>query len=104
MKARFSELPQEVVIINDGNIVYCQIALNAVEVVVEDPESGTTRREWEVDFNDFSCSRFDIDINDVRENPRGYLDYHPGAVTENETRLRDIETALAELGEIIGEM
>lgn len=68
----------------------------------EDPETGTTRTEWECDFNSFCCSRLEIDTEDVTENPEDYLDFQPESVSDAEQRLRDIEGAIAELGELIG--
>lgn len=102
MRERFTTEPQKVSIITDGNTVYCQIALNAEEIDVPDIESETTHTEWECDFNSFHCSRFDIDIEDVRLNPEMYIDFKPESVSDAEQRLRDIENALAELGDIIG--
>lgn len=102
MKARFETRPQEVEITMDGNTVYCQIALNAQEVEVKDPETEETHKEWECDLNTFYGHRYDIDTDDVRDNPEKYIDFKIESVSGSEQRLRDIETALAELGEIIG--
>ena len=67
-----------------------------------DPETQEVHMEWECDFNSFYGSKFDIDTDDVEENPEDYLDFKPKVVPGTEQRLRDIENALAELGEIIG--
>lgn len=102
MKARFTEIPQRVVITTDGNTVYCQIALNIEEVEIEDPQTHETKIEYECDFNSFYGSSFLIDVDDVEENPEDYIDFKPEDVSEYEQRIRDIEDALAELGEIMG--
>lgn len=69
---------------------------------VEDPQTGETHKEWEVDWNEFYGSKFNINTDDVRENPEDYIDFRLEQITEAEQRIRDIENALAELGEIIG--
>lgn len=102
MKARFTIKPNPVTLAIDGNIVYCQIALNAQEVTVKDPQTGESYKEWEADWNEFKGSRSDIDTDDVMAYPDNYLDFHIEPITESEQRMRDIEDALVELGEIIG--
>ena len=102
MKARFLTEPNPVTLVTDGNTVYCQIALNPTEVMVIDPETEETHTEWECDYNDWHCSKRQIDVDDVQAHPEDYLDYKPVDVPETEQRLRDIEDAIAELGEIIG--
>lgn len=69
---------------------------------MEDPQTGETHKEWEVDWNEFYGSKFNINTDDVRENPEDYIDFRLEPITEAEQRIRDIENALAELGEIIG--
>jgi hypothetical protein len=67
-----------------------------------DPETQETHIEWECDFNSFYDAVFNLDVEDIQENPEDYIDFQPESVSGSEQRLRDIENALAELGEIIG--
>ena len=102
MKARFTEKPEQLVTYADGSTIYYQIALNPQEVEVEDPETGETHKEFECDFNSFFAPDYVLDPADVEADPSKYLDYKPEEVSDSEQRLRDIETAITELGTIIG--
>ena len=102
MKARFTEKPEQLVTYADGSTIYYQIALNPQEVEVKDPETEETHKEFECDFNAFFAEDYILDPEDVRADPSQYLDYKPEEVSGSEQRLRDIETAITELGEIIG--
>ena len=102
MKARFTEKPEQLVTYADGSTIYYQIALNPQEVEVKDPETGETHKEFECDFNAFSAPGYLLDPADVETDPSKYLDYQPEEVSDSEQRLRDIESAITELGEIIG--
>ena len=102
MKARFTEKPQELTRYADGSTIYYQIALNPQEVEVEDPETGETHKEFECDFNSFFAPDYVLNPADVEADPASYLDYTPEEVSDSEQRLRDIETAITELGTIIG--
>ena len=62
--------------------------------VYEDKEQAIEQAMWNADS--------DLDTDDVRDNPEKYIDFKIESVSDSEQRLRDIETALAELGEIIG--
>ena len=72
------------------------------EVEVTDPQTQETHTEYECDWNDFYCPAFEIDTDDVVENPGDYIDYKPENVDGAEKRLRDIEDALVELVALIG--
>ena len=102
MRARFKTRPETVAITRDGNMLYCQIAVNPEEIEVRDPETGEKRTEIECDYNSFCVPSLLIDEEAVRADPESFIDYIPENVTDSEQRLRDIENALAELGEIIG--
>lgn len=69
---------------------------------MKDHETGETHVEWEADWNEFKGNRMDIDADNVMAHPDNYLDFHIEPITESEQRMRDIENALVELGEIIG--
>ena len=102
MKARFTEKPEQLVTYADGSTIYYQIALNPQEVEVKDPETEETHKEFECDFNSFFTEDYILDPAEVEADPSKYLDYKPEEVSGSEQRLRDIETAITELGEIIG--
>ena len=102
MKARFTEIPKELTTYVDGSIVYYQIALNPQKVEENDPETDQTRTEYECDFNSFFTEDYILDPAEVEADPSKYLDYKPEEVSDSEQRLRDIETAITELGTIIG--
>ena len=102
MKARFTEIPKELTTYVDGSTVYYQIAINPHKVETRDPETGETHKEFECDFNAFSAPGYLLDPADVETDPSKYLDYQPEEVSDSEQRLRDIESAITELGEIIG--
>ena len=102
MKARFTEKPEQLVIYADGSTIYYQIALNPSKVNVTDPQTKETHTEYECDFNAFSAPGYLLDPADVETDPSKYLDYQPEEVSDSEQRLRDIESAITELGEIIG--
>ena len=102
MKARFTEKPEQLVTYADGSTIYYQIALNPQEVEVKDPETEETHKEFECDFNSFFTEDYILDPAEVEADPASYLDYTPEEVSDSEQRLRDIETAITELGTIIG--
>ena len=102
MKARFTEKPQELTRYADGSTIYYQIALNPQEVEVKDPETEETHKEFECDFNSFFTEDYILDPAEVEADPSKHLDYKPEEVSDSEQRLRDIETAITELGTIIG--
>ena len=102
MKARFTEIPKELTTYVDGSTIYYQIALNSQEVEVKDPETEETHKEFECDFNSFFTEDYILDPAEVEADPSQYLDYKPEEVSGSEQRLRDIETAITELGTIIG--
>ena len=102
MKARFTEIPKELTTYADGSTIYYQIALNPREVEVKDPETEETHKEFECDFNSFFAPDYVLNPADVEADPASYLDYTPEEVSDSEQRLRDIETAITELGTIIG--
>ena len=102
MQARFTEIPKELTTYVDGSTIYYQIALNPQEVEVKDPETGETHKEFECDFNSFFAPDYVLNPADVEADPASYLDYTPEDVSDSEQRLRDIETAITELGTIIG--
>ena len=102
MKARFTEKPEQLVTYADGSTIYYQIALNPQEVEVKDPETEEARTEYECDFNSFFAPDYVLNPADVEADPASYLDYTPEEVSDSEQRLRDIETAITELGTIIG--
>ena len=102
MKARFTEIPKELTTYVDGSTVYYQIAINPHKVETRDPETEETRTEYECDFNSFFAEDYILDPAEVEADPSKYLDYKPEEVSDSEQRLRDIETAITELGTIIG--
>ena len=102
MKARFTEIPKELTTYVDGSTIYYQITLNPQEVEVKDPETEETHKEFECDFNSFFAPDYVLNPADVEADPASYLDYTPEEVSDSEQRLRDIETAITELGTIIG--
>ena len=102
MKARFTEIPKELMTYVDGSTVYYQIALNPQKVEEKDPETEEARTEYECDFNSFFAPDYVLDPAEVEADPSKYLDYKPEEVSDSEQRLRDIETAITELGTIIG--
>ena len=102
MKARFTEIPKELTTYLDGSTIYYQIALKPQEVEVKDPETEETHKEFECDFNSFFAPDYVLNPADVEADPASYLDYTPEEVSDSEQRLRDIETAITELGTIIG--
>ena len=102
MKARFTEIPKELTTYVDGSIVYYQIALNPQKVEENDPETDQIRTEYECDFNSFFAPDYVLNPADVEADPASYLGYTPEEVSDSEQRLRDIETAITELGTIIG--
>ena len=69
---------------------------------VKDPETEETHKEFECDFNSFFADDYILDPAEVEADPSKYLDYKPEEVSYSEQRLRDIETAITELGTIIG--
>ena len=52
--------------------------------------------------NSFFTEDYILDPAEVEADPSKYLDYKPEEVSGSEQRLRDIESAITELGEIIG--
>lgn len=74
MKARFVQKVPKVTTIEDGNIIYIQLALNEAPFTETDMEGGETSG-FEYDFHEFKMNKDEIDIEDVKANPEDYMDY-----------------------------
>lgn len=98
MKARFTEKPQAVVVIQDGNTIYCQVAINVTEIEIADEITEEKHTEYEADFNQFSVQKGEIDLDDLNRNPSAYIDYKPRKIEDTEKRINDaIALAVAAL-------
>ena len=78
MKARFSQPQLPVKTVTSGDKTFIFICLNEKQGTETYPDMGegqTKETYYEYDYNEISGPTDKLPLEDIQENPRGYLDY-----------------------------
>ena len=95
-KARFAEKQNTVTSFTCDGKITVQICINETTETVT-PEYGDACTEYVYDFNEFTDSADNVDIDAIKSNPANYIDYQPAAEPTAEERLAELEQAMQDL-------